>query len=229
MSGWAAFGQIAGDLAGAFIGADSAHKANRTNIKLQREQQAWEEKMSNSAMQRRVQDLQRAGLNPMLAAGGPGASTPSVAPATVQPTYRAESTKGMVSSAMLLKAQMDQMQAQTQNISADTRQKTILSNAMEGTETESRALDVSNKRITVARATQELENSRLAGEMTAVQLEKATRTLEAMVNLANQQARAGKLDLDALENIAKIGGIEGSKATGLLKIILDVYRTTNKD
>jgi hypothetical protein len=83
-------------------------EANRTNIQLGREQMAFQERMSNSAYQRQVKDLEAAGLNKMLAVNTSGASTPQGAMPQVQPDKRGEKI-GKTVEGVMQALQMKQM------------------------------------------------------------------------------------------------------------------------
>lgn len=67
---------------GGILGFAGQRDANRANIELAREQMRFQERMSNTAVQRRFEDLRLAGVNPILA-GKFDATTPSGALATV--------------------------------------------------------------------------------------------------------------------------------------------------
>lgn len=112
---------IGGDIIGGIFGGSAQKKANKANIQLQRENQAWLKQMSDTSYQRSTQDMLAAGLNPMLGFSQGGASTPGSSAATVEPNMamsRATSSAAMKASQMA-QIQLTSQQARKTKVEAD--------------------------------------------------------------------------------------------------------------
>lgn len=101
-----------GSIIGGLLGSSSAKERNKMQMELAREQMRFQERMSNTAYQRAAADLEKAGLNRILALGKP-ASSPAGAMAQLETP--AKSAVAGINSALAIRRQQQEiknMQAQ---------------------------------------------------------------------------------------------------------------------
>lgn len=116
-------------LIAAGLTAAGAAQQNAANSAQSAEQMSFQREMSGTAHQRQVEDLKRAGLNPILAAGGSGASSPQGAQASMENPLEGAASAVRMSQQQdnedkLAKENVENIQTDTQRLSeAKTGQK----------------------------------------------------------------------------------------------------------
>lgn len=120
MSGWYTVGSA---LIGGLFGAAGQRSANEANLQIARENRIWQERMSNTAVTRRMADLKNAGINPILA-GKFDATTPAGNVATMGNVGGAAVEGAAKGSAVAIARQEEKrLNAAKKNLDADTRLK----------------------------------------------------------------------------------------------------------
>lgn len=229
---WGALGTAGMALLGGLGGYQGQKDTNETNLTLGREQMGFQERMSNTSYQRAIEDMKKAGINPMLSAKVGGASTPPGSMPQIQNAVGAGISSaaqgtGMMTAAqqiMQSKAQTDNIAAQTDKIKSETMEKQLVTAKM--------AADV--EKLTSSAGVDRQQMQKIANEILGVIADSASK--HAMFNEMNKggfaadvarrkaESEIARYNVSAAKQESKFYESDFGADSPYIKRILDIVR-----
>lgn len=216
-----------GQAGSTYYASQSQERANSRNIAQQREQRQWEETMSNTAVQRRADDIEKAGGNRALAfESGASASTPSISPARVDPTFAGmEMNLGARALAM---AQMQNVQANTALTTQKARQEKEVADWMTSPDMREggKLSHYQTERIAKLVTTKmQALRAEVTKDLSEAQLNRFNDATDAVIQTIKTQAEKGKIELEQIKSVIETFGLGANQKAGLLKTAMQILQT----